>query len=171
MNWQDKGSVKKGNIGESLVDAYLKRRGYIPYKPDADRAHPFDRLCATPDKRTVFIAECKSKPARKFFPDTGIDRRHFDDYQLLADKYRLDVFLFFVDEDARQIYGGLLSRLSQIREVKHNGKTLIYPIQRNGIVYFPLCAMTSICPISADSAGELKKHSTRNVAYHDSVTK
>ena len=165
MIWSDKSTVKKGDIGESIVDEYLRKKGFIPYAPAFDGAHPFDRLCASPDKKRIFIAETKSKPARVCYPDTGIDERHYKDYMHIYAKYFIKVYMFFVDEVAKKIYGGWLDKLDLPRQVEHKGKILLYPIVTNNIRYFPLEAMSDIAVISEDHSNNLKQHSNINPAY------
>jgi hypothetical protein len=165
MDWNDKITVKKGNIGERLVDEYLLARGYIPYRPVEGYAHPFDRLCASPDKRTIFVADAKAKPARKYYPDTGINIKTFNEYKYIQDKYNIDVFLFFVDEDAMRIYGEFLRVLEKPRRIEHNGKELRYPLMQPPIIYFPLSIMRNIAPIKPDDVAMLKHYSTRSLDY------
>ncbi len=112
-NWQDKKTVKLGNIGEQLVHDYLAKKGFIVYEPTTDGAHPGDRFVATPDKKTVFMAEIKTKQARRLFPDTGFDLRHFNDYMHVSFKYNMRVFSAFVDSDVGAIYGNWLDELSK----------------------------------------------------------
>lgn len=165
MNWQDSPRVKKGNIGERLVKEYLINKGYIPYIPDAPGAHPFDLLVASADKRNIFIADSKAKPARKYYPDTGIDLRHYKEYTTIEDKHNLNVFLFFVDEDAGNVYGNFLKRLSEPREIIHIGIPYQYPLIHKGIIYFPLVSMIQIADIPKIDVDTLREYSTRNKAY------
>lgn len=166
MQWHERSTVKKGDLGEMLVDKFLVDHDCIPYVPQADRAHPFDRLCATADKKTIFIAEVKSKARRTYYPDTGINTSHLADYQHIQEKHSIKVYLFFVDEDEKRIYGGWLNDLLTPRTVSHQLKTISYPLQQGRVMYFPLEAMTDICPLDDESANELKKLSTRNYSYN-----
>ena len=166
-DWGSKVTVQKGDIGEAVVDNYLISKGFIPYHPNADGAHPFDRLVASRDKRTIFIADTKSKPARKYYPDTGIDVRHYEQYKFIQDKYHINVFIFFVDEDSGTIYGNVLSKLDEPK-TEFNPKTVGwvgYPLVQGGIRYFPLSAMEQIGKIPEDELLKLRKLSTRNMAY------
>lgn len=163
--WHERQTVKKGDAGEALVDAFLKSKNVVPYQPVFDGPHPFDRLLATADKKQLFVADVKTKARRTYYPDTGIDRRHFDEYQHIADKYKMGVFLFFVDEDEQRIYGGWLSDLSKQRYVIYNGKTLTYPLEQGNIVYFPLEAMQDICKLNATVSDGLKLLSSRSYEY------
>lgn len=156
LPWDDRPEVQKGNIGERLVDEYLLRKGIVPYKPIVSKAHPFDRLCASADKRRIYVAEVKTKPKREMYPDTGIDWRHYQDYMHVAMNHNMDVFIYFVDEVARAIYGGeLIANLSLERQIRHNGRVLSYPMKQGGIIYFPLEAMEHVASLPDDVCEEL----------------
>ncbi len=165
IKWEDRITVIKGDTGEKIVTEYLIKRGYIPYSPEPVGAHPFDRLCATPDKKHIFVAEIKSKPARTHYPDTGINISHYRDYENIQRAHNLVVFLFFVDEVSKQIYGNKLSTLVAPREIRHHGQTLKYPLQHNGIIYFPLEAMKLVGTLTDEQSEVLESLSTRNKAY------
>jgi len=163
--FNERASSKKGKVGERLVDAWLRDQGYVPYAPVVEnKAHPFDRIVASENKREIFVAECKTKPARTEYHDTGIDVRHYNDYKHIMEKYGLGIFLFFVDEDKREIYGGYLAELDcQCHEEKPDGSRLLsYPLVRGGIRYFPLSAMLPVCQLTDDEVAEIKPYTRRN---------
>lgn len=158
MNWDERPEVQKGNIGEKLVDEYLLRKGIVPYRPIISKAHPFDRLCASADKKHIYVVEVKTKPRREFYPDTGVDFRHYNAYLHIAMQHSMDVFIYFVDEIERAIYGGeLILNLAQVRQITHpkTGRVLIYPLPQRGIIYFPLSAMETIAELSEEVCKEL----------------
>jgi hypothetical protein len=163
--WLERPQAKKGAAGEALVDAFLASRRVVPYAPIARGAHPFDRLCATADKRTIFVAEVKTKARRNKYPDTGISKRHYQDYTHVCGKYGLRVYLFFVDEMLKQIYGNWLHVLERPREIEHNGSAIHYPWDWGEIVYFPLAAMEFVCPLNSERSEHLKALSTRSYEY------
>ena len=165
MDWQSKTTVKKGNVGEKIVNDYLIKNGYIPYSPNAEGAHPFDRLCASKDKKTLFITEVKTKPARVYYPDTGIDIRHYNGYKYVHDKYNIDVLLIFVDQDMGKVYGNHMRILDIPRVIDYNGKRLAYPLVQNNIIYFPLYAMVDIGFINNKELELLNIYTTRNDGY------
>lgn len=174
MNFQDMSTTKKGNFSEKILDEYLISIGIIPYAPVISKAHPFDRLCATSDKKKIFVAECKGKARRTYYPDTGINEKHYLDYIGVREAHNIDVWLFFVDEYVKKIYGNLLSELDKPREIEHKGKTLKYPLVQpdyKGTVirYFPLVAMVDIFDLNDDQSGELKQLSTRNYEYEEVI--
>ena len=164
-NFNELTTTKKGDLGESIVDAYIKSKGIVPYKPDADQPHPFDRLCASADKKNLYIVEVKTKAKRKRYPDTGIDISAFDGYNDIQKKYNIMVFMFFVDEEAGEIYGGLLNEISKKHYVFDSGRHLGYPLRARGIIYFPIELMKPYSRISDIAVNELKNLTTKNRTY------
>lgn len=164
-DFEAKPTTRKGKVGEGLVDAHLFGSGIVPYGPLLGRAHPFDRLCASQDKKDLFVVEVKSKARRNFYPDTGVDIRHYNDYMHIKEHYAIPVFIYFVDEMLKRVYGGEIGWLARPRTVIHNRKPLEYPLRQNGIIYFPLVNMTVLCPIEANAAEQLRALSTRKYDY------
>lgn len=164
-SFADRAQTRKGAIGEGLVRQHLERKGLVVYTPLTDAAHPFDFLCASGDKRTIVIAETKTKARRTYYPDTGIDARHLNDYMIVQERYGIDVFLYFVDESIKAIYGNALKTLLEPREITHRNKPIKYPLAVGGIVYFPLNAMKTIAHISDAEALSIIALNTRNEAY------
>lgn len=155
MNWDDRPEVKKGNLGEQIVERYLARQGFVIYSPTGG-PHPFDRLAVTKDKERFIVAEIKTKPRRRHYPDTGIDERHFNDYTRIHLSHSLEVFLYFVDECERKIYGGsLFGELTKELVITHKDRELKYPRKEGGIVYFPLQNMTLIAHLNEEEVVQL----------------
>lgn len=157
-NWQELDTVKKGNIGEKIVIEYLSNKGYVVYKSITSGAHPFDNLCASRDKRKIFIAEVKTKEARKYYPDTGIDIRHYDQYKFIQDKYNLKVYLFFVDATNKKVYGNVIEKLENETVMG----VYTYPLRQKGIIYFPLSNMKQISLLTNEQAEMIKAYNTKN---------
>lgn len=151
MKFMDRVESKKGEYGEKLVDAILKKQFSIYLSKNYDTSHPIDRLLV--DKRTLKIygLDVKTKSARMYFPDTGIDTRHFKIYQELNEK--IPVILVFVDEEKKEIYGNKLSKLIP------NSK------EQNKIVYFLLSDMITLGKISDEDASVLKELTTKKSCY------
>lgn len=166
--WQDRTSVRKGTIGEQIVHAHLEKNGYIVYSPSTEGAHAFDRL-AVRNKKDIIIAECKTKARRNYFPDTGIDCRHYDEYKYIENLHNIPVYIFFVDEMVKKVYGNELSILEEPRKVKYvlNGtqREKHYPLVQGGIIYFPIVAMEDIATLSASDCSKLISVSTRSYDY------
>ena len=168
MDWEDKETVKKGNIGERLVNDYLHKIGLIVYEPITDGAHAFDKLVAKGKERLI-IAEVKTKAKRSYYPDTGINYRHYLEYKKISENHNLPVWLFFVDEVLGEIYGGKLSDLEQPNSYELNGKNYSYPVvngsDNDKIIYFYQPSMKSVCKLTPEQIEEIKAHSTRNYEY------
>lgn len=169
MDWQEKETVKKGNIGESIVTKYLEKLGYIVYEPVTDGAHAFDKFISL-NKKSLAIAEVKTKAKRNFMPDTGIDFRHYNEYKLVSEKYNLDFFIFFIDEMLGCIYGGKLSELEKPNCYEYNDNFISYPKveqNKNGskIIYFYQPNMKIIHELSIEEIELIKSFNTRNYNY------
>lgn len=159
--------MQKGAVGEAIVKRHLEARGLIVYEPATAGRHPFDKLCSSADKRSIVIAEVKAKPARRFFPDTGINLSHYTDYCTIRCHHKLRVFLYFVDEDAGKVYGNDLAELEKPRTVTHRHKRIDYPLTQDGIIYFPLEAMRIVGCLTAHESKRLVSLSTRSQEYAD----
>lgn len=165
MTWEERKEVKKGSMGENIIDRYLISQGYVPYMAVYEGAHPFDRIVATPDKKNIYVVEVKTKARRTYYPDTGIDTRHYFDYKHVTEKYNMRMLIFFVDEYVGTVYGNFLDVLDQARVVEHKNRFIEYPLKQRGILYFPLCAMLTVAAVSAEESKELKKLSKRSCDY------
>jgi hypothetical protein len=162
INFNCRPSTKKGKIGEEIVRRWLEEHGWIVYEPKTEnRSHAFDKL-AIKDKKQLILIEVKTKARRNYYPDTGIDIKHYNDYKLISEKYNLPIFLFFVDEMMGEIYGGKLSSLEKRVKISNNRE---YPLKQNGIIYFPLEKMHKIAILNTMKTFELKKLNTRNYEY------
>lgn len=165
QDWNSLQTVKYGQIGEDIVNKYLISRGIIPYAPSSSGAHPFDRLCASKDKRRLFVAEIKTKPARIYYPDTGINISHYLDYKHIQEVYKIQVIIFFVDHDRKSVYGNYLSELETECNIEHNGKVIAYPLTYKGIIYFPLAKTIHVADIPDEEIEKLQILSSRNQDY------
>lgn len=156
-DWEQLSTVKKGNVGEKIVIDYLTEKGFVVYKSITNGAHPFDNLCASRDKKKIFIAEVKTKEARKYYPDTGIDIRHYNQYRFIQEKYNLKVYIFFVDAANKKIYGNSLEELESSKTVGD----CKYPLKHKGIIYFPLDNTSFIAGLNDKQAETIKRYSTK----------
>jgi hypothetical protein len=158
-NWEFLSSVKKGNIGEKIVKEYLEKLGYIIYQPVTSGAHSFDNL-AIKNKNTLVVVEVKTKPRRKYYNDTGIELRHYNGYLEISKKHNLKVFIFFVDEYLKIIYGNDLSNLTKpVKDKKQ------YPLIEKGIIYFHLSNVYKISELTNSQVEDIKKHTKSNYKY------
>ena len=168
--WDGRQTVQKGNVGEEIVQAFLESKGFVVYKPATDSAHPFDML-AVKDKRLCIAAEVKTKALRTYYQDTGINKSTYYDYAEFSEKHNMDIFVFFVDEHKREVYGNWLKRLEQPRDVKMNGgKVVHYPRDEKSkegrwLRLYPYEAMQHVAWIDSNTAEKLKRLSSRNYKY------
>ena len=164
-DWDNRTEVYKGNAGEEIVKKFLKDKEYILYFP-TNGPHAFDML-AIKEKKEIFIAEVKAQARRNKYPDTGITKKHYDEYNYITDKYNIPFFIFFVDEMLREVYGNWLKELKKPIVVN----SISYPLIQAGStgirIYFPLQVMArNIIVLNNDDIVELKKLSTRNYEYN-----
>ena len=153
-NWENKIEVKKGNIGEDIVEKHIEKLGYIIYKPVTEKSHPFDRLCVK-NKTEIFVAEVKTKPKRIHYPDTGFNLSHYQDYKYI-EKKGMKVYIFFVDEESGSVYGNWLNKLSEPKKINHNKRIISYPLEQNGIIYFPIASMKEISVLNKKDISSIK---------------
>jgi hypothetical protein len=163
-------SFTKGSVAEQEVVAYLEKRGYRVYRAVTPGCHPFDFLAISPSNR-VYIVECKAKASRNYYPDTGIDEKHYNTYKALSDALGVDVILIFVDEKQGSVYGNRLSVLDTPRWIEHEGRVIRYPLTEqytNGvrIRYFPICAMLHLFNLAPTTQRRLITLSNRSYDYH-----
>jgi len=160
-SWRNKTEVQKANVGEKIIREYLENKGWVVYEPITEGKHGFDKL-AVLNKKTVMIAEVKTKARMNKYPATGFDMRHLEEYKYISEKHRMPIFIFFVDEGIGKIYGNFLDELMKDRKVK--GKK--YPWEAPwGCIMFPLIAMIIIADLKNDEIETLKQYSTRKYDY------
>ena len=166
MEWNRRREVKKGNYGEDLVCAYLKRDGWVIYKPENNGPHPFDRLCVK-NKREIMIAECKTKSRMSKYNGTGVNTKNYEEYCAIVDHHKLELFLFFVDENAQEIYGNYLSILQKPYTDTSGVEFPKRLLCRNGddVTIFSCEKMEHIAYISNKAVDVLKTHTSRNWEY------
>ena len=152
--------LSKGAFGESIVRNILEEKGYCVYNPTTEGAHAFDIL-AIKDKKNCIAIDVKSKARRNYFPDTGIDTRHYETYNSFAKKHNMQFWLFFVDEMERKIYGNELRLLSE----DHLEYGRVYPLIQNRIIYFPLSKMKTVSILTQKDCDYLKSLNQRSYEY------
>lgn len=177
MRWEDKQEVKKGDMGENFLDQYLFQTGkWIPYLPVFDGPHPFDRIAASLDKKELFIVEVKTKPRRKWYPDTGFNYKNYLEYKHLNEKYGIRVFVVFVDEYRGEGYGNFLDCLEIEVEIILGSKRIKYPLIDDSkygckIIYFPLSNMIiPLFKLTPQQCQKLKKLSKYSQDYSEPDT-
>lgn len=155
--WHEQRKTKIGDYGERLIREHLEKLGCICYKSVTDGPHPCDFFMFNRDKHVIAV-EVKTKPARKKYPDTGFDLRHYNGYKKFTEEHSMYMFIFFVDEERGEIYGNYLHKLDETRI--SNGMS--YPTEERTkygqiIRYYPLSAMIPIRKLSREEICELKR--------------
>ena len=161
--WHDKIEVKKGDVGERIVDDYFRNYGYIIYTPEEGSPHLIDRYYIK-DKDNLFFAEVKTKPKRNNYPDTGFDYRHYEGYKILQDLGH-KVCVFFVDEVEASVYGNTLSEISKPSTLEYNGRIIEYPLREGELIYFRRDTMKEVTILTQDEVMEIRGHESRNYPY------
>ncbi len=164
QNWNEFTQVKKGNIGEAIIQNILEEKGYIVYKALTFGRHAFDFL-AVKDKSRFVIAEVKSKARLNILPVTGINLTHYNEYIHTLEKTNIDIILFFLDEHPKEqrIYCQLLRNLMQPKIIDNNQ----YPNFNisKGKVLFHLSEMRHVRNLTVNELESLKAFSTRKYEY------
>jgi len=164
--WHSKTTVKKGDHGEYLVRQWLESKGYIVYQPISPKAHCFDMLVIK-DRKEFRIVECKTKPGRNYYPDTGFDLNNYYEYKAIEKTTNVPVFIIFIDEAKGEIYGNLLSILEQKKTIEVNGRIIFYPLvnEKKGLMFFPLQNMKTLLKLGRRDIEIIREQSTRNYPY------
>ena len=156
-NFTDKKQYKKGKIGEEEVKKWLKELKYIVFPTENDCPHDLDGF-AMKKEGEVRLVEVKTYPRRLYYPDTGMNYNHYK----ICKEFDKDVYMFFVDELEKKVYGNKLSILDQ--KCSYNYKD--YPsveVVKSGPkkgeekIYFPLGKMEFYFFLSEDKSKEIKK--------------
>ena len=133
-------STRKGSIAEQYVVDLLSTRGWHVYRYAQDTSHPIDLLAIT-ERRELVAVEVKCKPARVYYPDTGMDYNDYLAYHKLSADLGIPVLVLFVDYESCRVMGNYLDKLSEPIVVVDNGRELVYPWVVDKYVYCPLCVL------------------------------
>lgn len=102
--FQDSNNKKLGRYGETIVIDTLKDMGYydIDHLFMRDEFAPYD--FSIKKNNIKYICNVKTKKRRESYRDTGIDKKQYNKFYHMKDKY--NIILFFVDfyEKEQKIY-------------------------------------------------------------------
>ncbi len=162
-------ALEKGGYAENIIRGLLEKKGFIVYCPMTDGSHAFDIL-AIQNKERVIALDVKAKARRTYWPDTGVNQRHFETYVAFSQRHSIDFWIIFVDEYKKEIYGNTLEKLETPRKVGNREYPRIEPT-RSGtkIRYWPLEAMIGMGRLPSDAAEILGQSSQRNYEYPKEV--
>lgn len=159
-------ALKKGEAGEMLIKAHLENNGWTVYRPVTDGAHCFDML-SIKGKKTAIAIDVKAKARMNKWPATGIDQRHFDEYQHFSQKHSMPFWVIFVDEALKKIYGNCIEELEKCRCVDGVNYPWVMPTSGGKkIRVWPLEAMKVIASISDFDATVLQGFNQRNHSFN-----
>lgn len=149
---------RKGDIGERIILRYFE--GHVVYKAiNEDCPHPIDYFVLALKgeyKNEIIAADAKAKPRRELHGDTGINEKHYDTYYRLSMKYRMPVFLFFVDEAMARVYGNYLEELVKPDVFRGRDYPRIEICRSGPIKFFSMNRMLIIGELTADECNELR---------------
>ena len=104
-------ALKKGDLGEQIVQYFLEGRGWIVYRPfTKDKAHYFDMM-ATKNKEKAVAIDVKTKARLNNWPAQGIDIKHYKQYMNFISKVNIPFYLIFVDDKNGDVHTAELSKL------------------------------------------------------------
>lgn len=159
-------TVKKGDIGESIIKEMLEARGYIIMQPTSNAPHPFD-MVAVRDKSEFMLVEVKTKARMQRRKETGINQANFKYYYEACQKHNFRLFLVFVDEHPaeQRIYGNYLDVLEEQEVI--NGITYPYTEKlKGGVVrFYPLSKMKTLTRLTPEQVKTLRENTNRNYNY------
>jgi len=152
MEWHEKQTVKKGDLGEAIVKGYLESQGLIVYKPLTNGVHWFDILC-TRGKQSVVAIDVKTKARLNKWDAQGIDLRHYKEYVNFAESTSIEFYLIFVDDKTGEVH------LADIMKLKNP----IYPNKK--IIAWELSEMKYLFTIDETHIKKLSSFDTRNYKF------
>jgi len=163
--WQKKQSVKKGNVGEALIDEFLLANNIIPYSPVGDQSHDFDRVCVSKKTGDWVVVEVKTKRRRDNWDDTGVDIPIYERYAAVQKDQGVKIYIFFVDDLLKKVYGNWLDELMKPVQIEKGRKTYYWPLKWEGIMYFHLDNMIDAFDLTDQVVEKLNRLSNRSANY------
>lgn len=155
MAWEDKKEVKKGNIGEDIIQEYLESKGWVIYRPKTSAAHWFDML-ACHNKKHVIALDVKTKARFNYRACQGINKTTCAEYVNFLDASNIPFFLFFIDDKDGSVYKAEFSKL------KGKGFT---PTKTPHIIAWDLSDMEYLFNIGDEKIIELSMFDKRKHEY------
>lgn len=146
-------ALKKGELGENIIQNYLENKGWIVYRPfTKDKAHYFD-IIATKDKEKVIAIDIKTKARLNNWAAQGINIKAYNEYIKFANTINVPFYLIFIDDKSGDVH------LAELIKLKNEFNPTPY------IIAWPLTEMTFMFNIGQDNINELSKLDQRNYNY------
>lgn len=122
-HWEDKITVKKGNVGERIIQEIFETNGFIVYRPITKGPHKTDYFLHSGFEKKIICCDVKTK--RRYFktPKTGLNESSFYHYKEILEKHNIDVLLVFIDDFEERIYGNWLSEIKDKAKYGNNNET------------------------------------------------
>jgi hypothetical protein len=156
MEFNELVQTKKGGIGEEIILNWLDQNGYICYNPyNQNRPHWCDIVFFNKNYE-LFFADVKTKAKLNKYNATGINTNSYNNYKKIMNETNQKFFIFFVDENAKDIHLLDLSNCS-------NGFHLV---QNDKIIYWKLEEMIKIADnLDLNICNQIKEYNTRSYPY------
>lgn len=146
-------ALKKGEIGETIIQNYLEKLGWVVYKPfTKDKAHYFDIL-ATKDKQKIIAIDVKTKARLNKWDAQGINIKHYNEYIRFIKITNIPFYLIFVDDKNGDVH------IAEIDKLKNGFRPT------ENIIAWYLQDMKKIFTITSAQIAELSKYDQRNYIY------
>lgn len=155
MAWEDKQEVKKGNIGEDIIQAWLEERGWKVYRPLTKGAHWFDML-ASKDKKDIVALDVKTKARFNYRACTGINKKSYLEYINFLKTSNVPFYLFFVDDKDGNVH------FADLKKLEGKGFT---PRKSTHIIAWDLVDMEYLFNIGEEMINALSTFDKRNHKY------
>jgi hypothetical protein len=156
--WNDKVQVKKGDIGEEIIDTLLIDEGYHIFASLINGPHLFDRYAFNLEKNKHFYFDVKTKARLNNWEAQGIDEKHYLKYLQAADKLNISFYIFFIDENNGEVHSADIKKLKE--------KLFYIPMKKTNhdkIVAWNLKDMKYIGKINdVNILNKLKNYNSRN---------
>jgi hypothetical protein len=130
-DWQEKKEVKKGNIGEKIVQDFLEQNNFILYKPVTNGAHKIDYFAHSGQNKSVICCEVKTKARMAWKCKTGFNISCYNHYNELKIKHNINTFIFFVDDFEKCVYGQWLHLLNNPEYIKDS---IVWPLNQMKLI-------------------------------------
>lgn len=173
--WDQRLSVKKGDVGERIFKHLFEKRGWIMYKClTRNSPHVIDFIAYKNNKAVRFL-EVKAKKSmtnKRGVEHTGVNTSNLKTYKYFLEKHKQDIFLVFVDQAKGEIYGNYLSKLIETK-VEENVKFPYTFIAKDGtsITTFPVSSMKRIAKLDERQIKELIRYTKGEDKPHNELTR
>jgi len=130
--WENKPEVKKGAIGERIVNEILSKQGYIVYRPITPGSHKIDFFAHKPDSdKKVIAVEAKAKKRMAKYQMTGFNYSSYLHYKEIQEEYNMDTYVYFIDDYEGYVYGAWLSDLGEPNNIPgRTGDVVVWELKK-----------------------------------------